>query len=87
MATRSIFRSASFRNAASRLATEAKASRSPSFRLSKQKPPRFLRVPVETSFCVESLLPLHSATASALLTSMLSLRGYGWLSEAANDDV
>ncbi|URE11146.1 hypothetical protein MUK42_22485 [Musa troglodytarum] len=51
---------------------------------------RFPRYPVETSFCLESLLPMHSATASALMTSMLTIsrRGPGWLSEAGkNDDV
>ncbi|CAL9192588.1 unnamed protein product, partial [Musa hybrid cultivar] len=51
---------------------------------------RFPRSPVETSFCLESLLPIHNATASALMTSMLTIsrRGSGWLSEAGkNDDV
>ncbi|XP_077229625.1 protein NUCLEAR FUSION DEFECTIVE 6, mitochondrial [Tasmannia lanceolata] len=87
--TRSVFRSASFRNAATRLTTETKAARAP-FRLPKQKKPsspRIFRSPVEMSCCVESLLPMHSATASALLTSMLAVspRGYGWLSEGQDE--
>ncbi|XP_042519966.1 protein NUCLEAR FUSION DEFECTIVE 6, mitochondrial-like isoform X3 [Macadamia integrifolia] len=88
---RSALRSTPIRNAAARLATEAKASRSP-FLISQQKSlsHRILRSPVEmSSFCLESMLPYHNATASALLTSMLSVsqRGYGWISEACNDDV
>ncbi|XP_077212473.1 protein NUCLEAR FUSION DEFECTIVE 6, mitochondrial-like isoform X3 [Tasmannia lanceolata] len=81
---RSVFRSASLRNAAARLTTQSKSACSP-IRFPKQKPssPRIFRSPVEMSFCVESLLPAHSATASALLISMLSAShcGYGWLSE------
>ncbi|CAL9085225.1 unnamed protein product, partial [Musa textilis] len=48
---------------------------------------RFLSSPVEASFCVESLIPIYGATASALMTSMLnvSLRGYGWLSQGRDE--
>ncbi|XP_074580706.1 protein NUCLEAR FUSION DEFECTIVE 6, mitochondrial-like isoform X1 [Curcuma longa] len=89
-AGRSILRSPSLRGAASRA-----GSARPSLLRSvpKQRPPsaavRFFRSPVEASFCVESMLPMHSATASALMTSMLAIsrRGCGWLSEASNEDV
>ncbi|GMP72380.1 hypothetical protein CsSME_00030444 [Camellia sinensis var. sinensis] len=87
-AARSVFRSTSAtRNAVARLAGGAKpkAARSP-FRIPTQKPlsSRIFRSPVEMRFvCVDSLLPFHTATASALLTSMLSAtpRCYGWTPE------
>ncbi|XP_038681303.1 protein NUCLEAR FUSION DEFECTIVE 6, mitochondrial-like isoform X3 [Tripterygium wilfordii] len=92
-AARSVFRSASARSAAARLASRgssAKAAPSP-FRTpgSKPLPQCTFRFPVEMSSCVETLLPYHTATASSLMTSMLSItrRSCGWLPEAANDDV
>ncbi|KAH7651848.1 hypothetical protein IHE45_20G083800 [Dioscorea alata] len=95
-AARSVFRSSSVRSMATRLSAGTSASRPP-LRIPKpQRPaapppslPRILRSPVEMSFCVESLLPMHSVTAAALMNSMLSIpgNGYGWLLEAGNDDV
>ncbi|KAJ8532117.1 hypothetical protein K7X08_012040 [Anisodus acutangulus] len=83
-AARSIFRSPSIRNAASKIAVEAKAARSP-FRTPSRTPHshRIFRCPAEMSACLESLQPYHTVTASALMTSMLtdSLRSYSWLSE------
>ncbi|KAI4296796.1 hypothetical protein L6164_036721 [Bauhinia variegata] len=86
-AARSLLRTAACRTSgAAKLASGAKARpiRSP-FRVQKQSllSNRVFRSPVEMSFCVESMLPYHTATASALLTSMLSVsrRSYGWTPE------
>ncbi|CAA0823623.1 Unknown protein [Striga hermonthica] len=63
--------------------TKPKASPSP-FRVPTQKPlsARIFRSPVEMS-SVASMLPYHTATASALLTSMLSVapRCHAWTLE------
>ncbi|XP_011100248.1 protein NUCLEAR FUSION DEFECTIVE 6, chloroplastic/mitochondrial-like isoform X1 [Sesamum indicum] len=91
-AARSVFRSSTVRNAATRLASQAKSARSSPFRLPARAPVlanRILRSPVEMSACLESMQPYHTATASALMTSMLTVSrcGFGWLAEACNDDV
>ncbi|CAH1441990.1 unnamed protein product [Lactuca virosa] len=83
-AARSVFRSTSLRNAAARAASQPKAAPSafgiPSRNSLSQ---RIFRCPVEMSACLESMQPFHTATASALMTSMLTLsqNGYGWLPE------
>ncbi|KAL9321186.1 hypothetical protein ACSQ67_013025 [Phaseolus vulgaris] len=90
-AARCLLRSATSRAAgAANLAAGAKprSARSP-FRLPKQTSisNRVFRLPVEASFCVESMLPYHSATASALLNSMLSVsrHSYGWTPEVLDE--
>ncbi|XP_043704886.1 protein NUCLEAR FUSION DEFECTIVE 6, mitochondrial-like [Telopea speciosissima] len=54
----------------------------PTSHVSRHKLSVFSRLPMELG-CAQSLMPLHSVTASALFTSMLSLKGgnWGWLSE------
>ncbi|KAL4368324.1 hypothetical protein GQ457_05G029140 [Hibiscus cannabinus] len=93
-AARSVLRSAASRaTAASRVATAPKPMPRPTcspIRISNQNPlsSRVFRSPVELSCCVETMLPYHTATASALLTSMLSAsrRSSGWTPEDCNDD-
>ncbi|CAI9117636.1 OLC1v1019071C5 [Oldenlandia corymbosa var. corymbosa] len=82
---RSMLRSAttSTRSAAAKVAGGVKPTTASPFRMPTQKPlsPRIFRSPVELScVSVESLLPYHTATASALLNSMLAVspRTYGW---------
>ncbi|KAL6992505.1 hypothetical protein U1Q18_010615 [Sarracenia purpurea var. burkii] len=87
-AARFVFRSAAaVRSAGVRLAggPQPKFTRCP-FRVPTQEQlsSRIFRSAVEIRcVCVDSLLPFHTATASALLTSMLSIspRCYGWIPE------
>uniref|UniRef100_A0A453FJ24 Protein NUCLEAR FUSION DEFECTIVE 6, chloroplastic/mitochondrial n=4 Tax=Aegilops tauschii subsp. strangulata TaxID=200361 RepID=A0A453FJ24_AEGTS len=91
-AARSFLRSgsavSSLRGAAARAAPRAGSAPLPR-RLPASAPRVLLRSPVEmTSFCVESLMPMHSATASALMTSLLATparTGFGWLTEGQDE--
>ncbi|XP_057526647.1 protein NUCLEAR FUSION DEFECTIVE 6, mitochondrial-like isoform X5 [Amaranthus tricolor] len=82
-AARSIFRSTIVRNATSKFASATKPSARSTFRapINNALSQRIFRCPVELSACLETMQPFHTATASALMTSMLSLsRGsYGWV--------
>ncbi|CAM8983725.1 unnamed protein product [Rhodiola kirilowii] len=85
----SFLRSASVRNAVSSARLKS-APRSP-LRMPKLRPlsPRNCRSELAMAgVCAQTLLPFHTATASALLNSMLSFtrHGYGWTLEAFNDD-
>ncbi|MCD7447184.1 hypothetical protein HAX54_025530, partial [Datura stramonium] len=89
---KSVLRSAatSGRAAAIKFASGAKPKVAP-FRIPTQKSltARIFKSPVEISCVrVESMFPYHTATASTLLTSMLSAtpRSYGWTLEEYNDD-
>ncbi|XP_019102879.1 protein NUCLEAR FUSION DEFECTIVE 6, mitochondrial isoform X1 [Beta vulgaris subsp. vulgaris] len=81
-AARSIFRSTSVRSAASKFSSSAKSTRS-SFRAptNNSLSHRIFRCPAELSVCLETMQPFHTATASALMTSMLSLSpaSCGWV--------
>ncbi|XP_020597043.1 protein NUCLEAR FUSION DEFECTIVE 6, chloroplastic/mitochondrial-like isoform X2 [Phalaenopsis equestris] len=92
-AFRSLLRTSSVRIAAreARVASLETMGSRPLLCLHKLRPAsrRIPRSPAVLSCCVESFLPMHNATATALMTSMLSvsMKGYGWLSEAGSDDV
>ncbi|KAL2937851.1 Protein NUCLEAR FUSION DEFECTIVE 6 chloroplastic/mitochondrial [Bienertia sinuspersici] len=82
-AARSIFRSTSARCAASKFASAAKPARSAFGAPTNSLSSRIFRqsCPAELSVCLETMQPFHTATASALMTSMLSIspRSFGWV--------
>ncbi|CAN8271014.1 unnamed protein product [Cochlearia groenlandica] len=93
---RSMLRGASSRGVAAssgRFASQSKSAPTPMYRATTRRSSLLSPLrnhPVEMSVCVDSLLPYHTATASALMTSMLSISAhssFSWLSNACNDDV
>ncbi|XP_073146211.1 protein NUCLEAR FUSION DEFECTIVE 6, mitochondrial-like isoform X2 [Henckelia pumila] len=95
VAARSVLRlaTASSRSAVIRRSAGVKPKAAPSpFGISSRTPltARIFRTPVELSgISLVSMLPYHTATASALLNSMLSVapRGQAWTLEDCKDDV
>ncbi|KAL9680264.1 hypothetical protein QQ045_018142 [Rhodiola kirilowii] len=90
VAARSAYRSAGFWSVASKLSGRTKPARTSTFSLPKQCliSQRVCRFSLETSsVCLESMMPYHTATASALLNSMMSVNRslYGWNSEGKDD--
>uniref|UniRef100_A0A0D9WQJ8 Protein NUCLEAR FUSION DEFECTIVE 6, chloroplastic/mitochondrial n=1 Tax=Leersia perrieri TaxID=77586 RepID=A0A0D9WQJ8_9ORYZ len=88
-AARSLLRSSAslLRAAPARSASSSSSAARPHLRRALSAPPHILRSPFELSVCVESLLPLHSATAAARMTSMLAVpgRALGWLTEGQHE--
>ncbi|KAL1327187.1 protein NUCLEAR FUSION DEFECTIVE 6, chloroplastic/mitochondrial-like isoform X2 [Arachis ipaensis] len=85
VASRCFLRSAASRTVSFAAGGKSRPTRSP-FRVPTQSSLSnriFRSPPPAMSCCVESMQPYHMATASALLTSMLSAcpRSYGWTHE------
>ncbi|XP_023534316.1 protein NUCLEAR FUSION DEFECTIVE 6, chloroplastic/mitochondrial-like isoform X1 [Cucurbita pepo subsp. pepo] len=88
---RSVFRSlsGSARRAAAHIGSQARSSSGSPFRMATNKPlsHRTFRCAAEMSFCLESIMPFHSASSAALMISMLSIsrRSCGWLPEGKDE--
>ncbi|KMS96366.1 hypothetical protein BVRB_9g225760 [Beta vulgaris subsp. vulgaris] len=80
---RSICRSSPFQRLATKLISGVKSSRSVPRSANNALSRRIFRCPAELSVCVETMQPFHTATASALMTSMLSTSCpcHGWVSD------